>query len=102
MSDYYDRRGSPISAGEWSLENNRVERTETDAGEVSTIYLGLDHSFGSPLIFETMIFGGLRDQETWRYTTEAQAREGHARAVQLLRADENSRGIDGGVYAAQK
>ena len=49
-----------------------------------------------------MIFGGLRDQETWRYTTEAQAREGHARAVQLLRADENSRGIDGGVYAAQK
>lgn len=33
---------------------------------VSTVFLGLDHSFGDgglPILWETMVFGGLLDQE---------------------------------------
>ena len=54
---------------------------------VSTVWLGIDHQFGNgpPLIFETMTFRGthaLGDQE--RYSTEAQAIEGHRRMVELV------------------
>ena len=50
---------------------------------VSTVFLGLDHQFedGPPLVFETMIFGGDRDQECWRYSTYEQAEKGHAAIV---------------------
>ena len=50
---------------------------------VSTVWLGMDHSFGDgpPLIFETMVFGGELDQECDRYTTEEQAQQGHAAMV---------------------
>jgi hypothetical protein len=38
---------------------------------VSTVFLGLDHSFGGgdPVLFETMIFGGASDGYQERYTT---------------------------------
>lgn len=46
---------------------------------ISTVFLGLDHSFGSgpPLLFETMVFGGPLDQEMDRYTTWEEAEIGH-------------------------
>jgi hypothetical protein len=52
---------------------------------VSTIFLGLDHSFGDgpPLLFETMIFGGKHDQEQWRCSTWDEAQKQHADAVRL-------------------
>src|SRR6266852_1234578 len=52
---------------------------------VSTVFLGLDHSFdqGPPLLFETMIFGGKHSYFQERYTTWEQAEEGHKRAVKL-------------------
>jgi hypothetical protein len=77
---------------------------------VSTVWLGTDHQFlaGPPLIFETMVFElaeshgfmeampayGLAAHgyvfhadvgEQWRYSTETQAREGHAVMVRLCR-----------------
>ena len=38
---------------------------------VSTVFLGIDHSFGGgdPVLFETMIFGGDADGYQERYTT---------------------------------
>ena len=47
--------------------------------KVSTIFLGLDHSFGGPrpLLFETMVFGGPLDQECKRYSTWDEAVKGH-------------------------
>lgn len=50
---------------------------------VSTVFLGLDHSFGfgPPLLFESMIFGIDGDTYQEWYTTYDQAKEGHARAV---------------------
>ena len=89
-SRYYDRQGNPISMTEWASlldggENQIVARTERDGILVSTVYLGLNHAWddGLPLIFETMIFGGDHDEEQWRYSTEAEALEGHQAAVTL-------------------
>jgi len=54
---------------------------------VSTVFLGLDHSFGEgdPLLFETMIFGGLHDQYQDRCSTWEQAEKMHKIAVDLAK-----------------
>jgi hypothetical protein len=56
---------------------------------VSTVFLGLDHNFsqsGPPVLWETMIFGGPHDGHQARYTSEADARAGHAAALEMARA----------------
>lgn len=106
---YFDREGNPISAQRWGeLLETGVEpdsrygpRSYKQVAEdtvgrfyLSTVWLGLDHGFGrgKPLIFETMIFDegdGPReewDQDCVRYSSEAEAAEGHARALADLRA----------------
>lgn len=48
--------------------------------KVSTIFLGSDHNYsgdGPPLVWETMIFGGERDEDMRRYATVEEAVEGH-------------------------
>jgi hypothetical protein len=87
MSRYYDRGGNPISQEEWVRllqtgpfeASRRVALTSTPSGPVSTVWLGLDHSFGDgpPLIFETL--GPDDDME--RYSTLEEAEEGHRRFV---------------------
>jgi hypothetical protein len=79
--------------GEW-FENDahrRVGLTITANGSrVSTVFLGLDHAFGSgpPVLFETMIFGGPHDGYQARYTTWDEAEAGHARAVTLAETED--------------
>jgi hypothetical protein len=53
---------------------------------VSTVFLGLDHNWGDgpPILFETMIFGGERDEYQERYSTWGEAEEGHQRAIELV------------------
>ncbi|HXH35723.1 MAG TPA: hypothetical protein VNJ54_15175 [Plantibacter sp.] len=91
MSDYYGIDGEPIMQDEWirtPFSDRRVAVDEFDGGRVSTVHLGLDHSYGGPpLIFETMIFDGEHDGERWRYTTLAEAKVGHARAVALVKGE---------------
>jgi len=73
-----------IGSGDW-----RVDWTEVGPGLfVSTIFLGLDHSFGRgpPLLFETMTFDDYGDGGQWRYSTWDEAVAGHADAVAKLRA----------------
>ena len=55
---------------------------------VSTVFLGLNHSFGGdkPVLFETMIFGGEHDELQARYHTRKEAEEGHETIVQILRS----------------
>ena len=40
--------------------NKRVNATHINDVLISTVFLGIDHSFGggTPILFETMIFGG--------------------------------------------
>lgn len=74
--------------GKW-MESADRHVAKTDLGEVwiSTVFLGIDHGFGEklPVLFETMIFGGVRDQEQWRYTTWDEAVAGHEKAVRLVK-----------------
>ena len=71
-------------------EFRRVSSTKVNGIEVSTVFLGLDHSFGHgpPAIFESMIFGGEHDQGQWRYSTWEEAESGHKRIVAALEAGE--------------
>jgi hypothetical protein len=68
-------------------DNRRVAEDDTDKGRVSTVFLGLDHAFGSgpPEIFETMVFGGDLDGEMERYSTWEQAEAGHKAMVAKLK-----------------
>lgn len=50
---------------------------------VSTVFLALDHSFGHgrPVLFETIAFVGHAAVEQKRYSTWAEAEQGHANMV---------------------
>lgn len=100
MSHFYDRNGRPLDLLEWAglFEDKgyRILRhTHLPSGVmVSTVWLGIDHSFLSgerPVIFETMVFPDPRkrhdsdDLACWRYTTEANARAGHERMMRNWR-----------------
>lgn len=91
---YYDWEGRPISQAQWvpllGQERHVAEAYVAGRYYVSTVWLGLDHSFGTgpPLIFETMVFGlgsGFAELDCRRYSTLEQARAGHAETVAVLR-----------------
>lgn len=98
MNDKCRRDGTPYPDGEkglleWAKDfedpMKKIVKQETtkDGMWVSTVWLGLDHSFGSgpPLIFETMVFDGLGgdsvNDEQERYSNEAEALAGHEQMV---------------------
>jgi hypothetical protein len=99
---HYGLEGEPVSFWEWAglmasgeqwvLYTGVVEPADHDddrATYVSTIWLGLDLAADllgrTPLIYETMIFGGPHDQRQWRYPTRGAAVAGHDQAVALAR-----------------
>jgi hypothetical protein len=71
-----------------TCRNKFHKTTEIAGGRVSTIFLGLDHNFanaGSPLLWETMVFGIPEFEERqWRYTDKEEAYKGHERVVDLV------------------
>jgi hypothetical protein len=73
----------------WERDNRKQKVTKQDhIGKVlvSTVFLGLDHGFGSekPLLWETMIFGGDHDLYQDRYSSIEDALIGHQQAVDLV------------------
>lgn len=99
---YFDKQGNPITREQMCelrfdmSDGARVSdyarigyNTLLDNVEVSTVWLGINHSFvvqGPPVIFETMVFAPGRDydQDCIRYCTEEEARAGHRRTVENL------------------
>ena len=88
MSDMYVLDGKvPVRCDDtttWgkTYANNtkrRVARDELGDVSVSTMFLGLDHSFGDgpPQLFETMVFGGPLDGEMERCSTWSEAELQH-------------------------
>lgn len=81
--------------GQWFKSANRhVAKTQiSDDIDVSTVFLGLDHSFGegSPILFETMVFGGKFDQEMERYATWDEAEQGHKNWVKKVEKEVKKR-----------
>lgn len=92
---------TPVPVDDWvewarwfESADRRVALTRIGPFEVSTVFLGLDHSFGDgePLIFETMTFlcGG-EDCEgcnecDGRWSTWTEAEQAHRQAVRFLQA----------------
>lgn len=97
MSRYYSVEGNPITIdqltsaradGDWERAARKTK--VNDDTDVSTVWLGLDHSFsagGPPIIFESMIFGGNLDQEQHRYSTMDEAHADHERLVEKVRTE---------------
>jgi hypothetical protein len=82
-------KSSIIEAGEWldkNLKRKAVKQEYIGDVYVSTVFLGLDHSFKSdkPVLWETMIFGGDHDQYQERYTSYEDALKGHQEALNLI------------------
>jgi hypothetical protein len=77
----------------FSWENRMVLHTKVGKYTVSTVDLGLNHSFTEiPLYYETMIFNweekeGENPFEYYqeRYTTEEEARVGHEEAIEYVK-----------------
>ncbi len=73
-------------------DKRRVGKTKVGETEISTVFLGLDHSFeDSPytILFETLIFGGKLNQQGERYSTWEEAEIGHEKwVVKVSRLDE--------------
>lgn len=83
-----DERGEPVPAdaetwGFWfeSADRHVADDADEQTGwRVSTVFIGLDHNFsnaGPPVLWETLVFGGPLDGEMERYTSRADALEGH-------------------------
>ncbi len=92
-----DKNGKPVPEpdlmkwAKWLERSNRIlARTPIGKVVVSTVFLGLDHSFfeKKPVLWETMIFGsklkGLVDYQV-RYTSRNSAIKGHEDAVKFAK-----------------
>lgn len=96
MGDFYILDGKTpvrcelIEWGNWFEKNDRkVKKTVIGEVTISTVFLGLDHSFGLgeglPVLFETMVFGGIMDAQMDRYCSWEQAEEGHDAMVERVK-----------------
>lgn len=90
-----DENNNPVKANSskdyfnWVTENEVkriVMRQDVDGITISTVFLGLDHSWigGPPVLWETMIFGGEHDQYQERYYSFDDALDGHFKALELV------------------
>lgn len=96
MGQYYILEGKTAVScrdvrawGKWyGNADRKVAHDTIDGVRISTIFLGIDHSFGDgkPLLFETMVFGGELDQEQDRCSTWDQAEAMHRIMVDRVKA----------------
>lgn len=95
MGKYYILKGTeviPASVEQWAesfndRENRIVEQNHIGEILISTVFLGLDHSWNAgdpPMIFETMIFEGKYDEYQERCSSYKQALKMHKRAYDLV------------------
>jgi len=72
-------------------DRRRVAITELETCTISTVFLCIDHNLsrpGPPLLFETRVFSpthGEIDGHSEQYSTRADALEGHAAVVRVLK-----------------
>lgn len=92
MIRYYDKYGNVITMKEWGrlFEDIGYKRVALYNGlfvTVSTVWLGLNHSFTDDriIIFETMVFvrGTVDEIYCQRYETLEEAIKGHQEAIDL-------------------
>lgn len=72
---------------DWERNNSRtIARHIIGDVIVSTVFLGLDHSWDGeiPVLWETMVFNGRHDQWQDRYISYEDALEGHQQTIELI------------------
>lgn len=95
MSEHYILNGREVvpcdmmTWARWFGEHrqDRVVKRETVGDcDVSTVFLGLDHSYGGgpPHIFETLVFGGEHDGDMERCSTYDEAEAMHKAMVERV------------------
>ena len=94
MNRYYILDGEtpiPLSDYEWEewrgVRRHIIRNTDLLGGEVSTIFLGINHNYAEPsdpILFETMVFGGDLDGTQERYRTYEEAIAGHAEMIEKV------------------
>jgi hypothetical protein len=70
--------------------NRTVGNTTVNKTRISTVFLGINHGWNlskAPILFETMIFGGIFDGESQRYTTWESAEKGHEKWVAKIKKE---------------
>lgn len=96
---YYDYAGDPCAWETWIFlfqarfappdEPGRIGLDEVGNYQVSTVWLGFDHSHfgGRPVLWETMVFKDHQPRDLYleRYTSRADAERGHRNIVKALR-----------------
>lgn len=87
-SPYHDREGRQIGLFKWAdligdPDYARVSYSELPDGTcISTVWFGVSHNPGKPLIFETIVFSPAGEAvECWRYQTRDEAHAGHDQIV---------------------
>jgi len=83
----------------WADDMKRVAIDYIDNIKISTVFLGWDHSFmeeSTPILFETMVFGGEYDEFQRRYTTYNEALQGHTEAVEMVKQSFTPKTTDNG------
>lgn len=99
-----DKDGNPVPEPDlirWALwlefshlaldKSNRIVAQDEILGvRVSTVFLGLDYGHPrdrphKPILWETMIFRGPHDGYCRRYTSRADAEQGHREAIELVK-----------------
>lgn len=86
-NEYFEWHNSQPNESATGIGMQLAKTKIADGLTVSTVFLGTDHAYdgGPPELWETMIFGGDRDEETTRYRSWGDAIEGHERIVSELR-----------------
>lgn len=87
-----DAEGNPVPCDllTWAKWFEVAERHVADdvvgPSRVSTVFLGLDHSFGEgrPVLYETLVFEGPLDREMCRYSTKEEALAGHRAMIERV------------------
>ena len=70
--------------------SSSIMHDEACGASISTVFLSMDHGLagrigdGTPVLFETMVFGGEHDGYQERYHTYDEAEEGHKRICEMV------------------
>jgi len=70
-----------------NVDNRRLAQTTLGPYWISTVFLGLDHSWsgaGAPILFESMVFDEEEAFSCERYSTWSEAEKGHARICEIV------------------
>jgi len=86
---FYDYDGNPTTRSHWialfdDTQARRLGFAVIGEVTISTVWLGLDHSFGhgeEPVLWETLVRKGEDEEEMYRYSSRDEALARHDRLV---------------------